>query len=186
MRPPPLPPRASPGLHRKAVHTGTKPGHPAPIPAHTSPPGPPRPRTSWEDRPHQWVSHPAGKWSVWAGRREAVAAQIQAFGGLFCAAHTLPSVRVSAGGSSSTCALTPPALTGRSGGRHMAEAGTADGRICTRKHSCIRGCHERTSHVSARTSVDLLRSSQLCRHARFDLQIPRERLWRTPLARTGG
>ena len=60
-------------------------------------------------------------------RDRAVTAQIQAFGSLFCAAHILPSVRVSAGGSRHTCALTPPALTERPGGRHMAGACTADG-----------------------------------------------------------
>ena len=71
------------------------------------------------------------------------------------AAHILPSVRVSAGGSRHTCALTPPALTERPGGRHMAGACTADGLMHARnKNNENEQCSPAHSAQLVRASPD--------------------------------
>ena len=100
---------------------------PSPSPAHIGPRALHRPGNIRDDGSQERGQGAGPKRSVHAVRREAVTAQIQAFGSLFCAAQTTPAAKFSVGGSTDAYAPTPPTLVGRPWGRHMAAAGTADG-----------------------------------------------------------
>jgi hypothetical protein len=113
--------------HSKCAQIGANRTIPSHSPEHTGPRALPRPNTNREDGSQERGQGAGPKRSAQAVRREAVAAQNQAFGSLFCAAQALLRVRLSAGCVSATCALTPPTLAGGPGGRHIAEARTADG-----------------------------------------------------------
>ena len=86
--------------HSKCAQIGAKRTIPSHSPEHTGPRALPRPRNSRGMGPDKRVWDLTTKRSVQAVRREAVAAQIQAFGGLFCAAHTTPAAKFSVGGGS--------------------------------------------------------------------------------------
>ena len=72
MRPPPLPPRASPRTHSKTVQRCTNRAIPPLSPARTGPGGPLRPRTNRIDDVDQGVQGLEVIWSVYAGRRKAL------------------------------------------------------------------------------------------------------------------
>ena len=72
MRPPPLPPRASPRTHSKTVQRCTNQAIPPLSPARTGPGGPLRPRTNRIHDVDQGAQGLEVIWSVYAGRREAL------------------------------------------------------------------------------------------------------------------
>ena len=72
MRPPPLPPRASPVSHSKTVQRCTNQAIPPLSPARTGPGGPLRPRTNRIHDVDQGAQGLEVIWSVYAGRREAL------------------------------------------------------------------------------------------------------------------
>ena len=88
--------------HSKCAQTSAN--HPVPsyAPAHSGPCVHPRPSHSGLLGCGKWVWGPAIKWPAYAVRQKALAAQIQAFGSLFCAAHTTPAAKFSVGGSADT------------------------------------------------------------------------------------
>ena len=115
-------------------------------------------------------------WSVQAVRRKAVTAQSQASESLFCAAQVLPHVSLSAAYGRPACMLTPATLVGRPRGRHVAEAGTADGlrqartkklhggmgprvghstreRLCSDPKTGSHAAHDKKNHEHARAHV---------------------------------
>ena len=63
---------------------------PSYTPAHSGPCVHPRPSHSGLLGCGKWVWGPATKWPAYAVRQKALAAQIQAFGSLFCAAQSRP------------------------------------------------------------------------------------------------
>ena len=79
MRPPPLPPRASPRTHSKTVQRCTNQAIPPLSPARTGPGGPLRPRTNMIHDVDQGAQGLEVIWSVYAGRREGSAPQCRAF-----------------------------------------------------------------------------------------------------------
>ena len=113
--------------HSKCAQTGANRTIPSRSPEHTGPRARPRPKTNRDDGSQERGQGAGPKRSVHAVRRDAVTAEIQASGSLFCAAQTLPCVRLSAQCVSTTCVLTPPALVGRHRARRIARAGTEDG-----------------------------------------------------------
>ena len=76
--------------HSKMCMNGTNHLVPSYAPAHTGPCAHPRPRHSGLLGCGKWVWGPATKWPAYAVRQKALAAQIQAFGSLFCAAQSRP------------------------------------------------------------------------------------------------
>ena len=76
--------------YSKMCTTGTNHPIPSRSPAHTGPCAHPRPGNSGVLGRGKRVWGSATKWSAYAGRREALTAQIQAPGSLFCAAQSRP------------------------------------------------------------------------------------------------
>ena len=76
--------------HSKCAQIGANRTIPSPSPAHIGPRALPRPGTNRDDGSQERGQGAGPKRSVHAVRREAVTAQIQAFGSLFCAAQSRP------------------------------------------------------------------------------------------------
>jgi hypothetical protein len=78
MRPPPLPPRASPCPHGKTVHASTNQAIPPPSPEHTGHCTRSRPSPTWENDPGKRARGLTVIPSAYSGRREALTPQYRA------------------------------------------------------------------------------------------------------------
>ena len=78
MRPPPLPPRASPCPHGKTVHASTNQAIPPPSPEHTGHCTRLRPSPTWENDPGKRARGLTVIPSAYSGRREALTPQYRA------------------------------------------------------------------------------------------------------------